>query len=95
MVAKWEVLPKDIEWHLIGHLQTNKVKHIAPFVHLIHSVDSQKLLEEINKQAKKVNRKINCLLQMHIAKEETKFGFSELEVIALLDSQGPPSAGPE
>ena len=87
MVSKWEVLPKDIEWHLIGHLQTNKVKYIAPFVHLIHSVDSQKLLEEINKQAKKVNRKINCLLQVHIAKEETKFGFSEPEVTALLDSQ--------
>jgi pyridoxal phosphate enzyme (YggS family) len=87
MVAKWEVLPKDIEWHLIGHLQTNKVKYIAPFVSLIHSVDSQKLLEEINKQAKKVNRKINCLLQIHIAKEETKFGFNEQELISLLDGE--------
>ena len=87
MVAKWEVLPKDIEWHLIGHLQTNKVKYITPFVSLIHSVDSQKLLEEINKQAKKNNRKINCLLQVHIAKEETKFGFNEHELISLLDSE--------
>jgi pyridoxal phosphate enzyme (YggS family) len=87
MVAKWEVLPKDIEWHLIGHLQTNKVKYIAPFVSLIHSVDSQKLLEEINKQARKVNRKINCLLQIHIAKEETKFGFNEQELISLLDGE--------
>lgn len=86
MVAKWEVLPKDIEWHLIGHLQTNKVKFIIPFVSLVHSVDSQKLLEEINKQGKKVNRKINCLLQVHIAKEETKFGFSEQEIMALLES---------
>ncbi|MBK5277398.1 MAG: alanine racemase, partial [Bacteroidia bacterium] len=66
MVAKWELLPKDIQWHLIGHLQTNKVKYIASLVSLIHSVDSQKLLEEINKQAKKVNRKIECLLQVHI-----------------------------
>jgi len=91
MVAKWEVLPKDIEWHLIGHLQTNKVKFVVPFVSLIHSVDSQKLLEEINKQAKKVNRKINCLLQVHIAKEETKFGFSEQELIALFNSNVFPS----
>ncbi len=84
MSAKWEILPKDIEWHLIGHLQTNKVKHIVPFVSLIHSVDSRKLLEEINKQAKKVNRKINCLLQVYIAREETKFGFSEKELLELL-----------
>lgn len=87
MVAKWEVLPKDIEWHLIGHLQTNKVKFITPFVSLIHSVDSQKLLEEINKQAKKVNRKIDVLLQVFIAKEETKFGFDEQELMALLNSK--------
>lgn len=86
MVAKWEALPKDIEWHLIGHLQTNKVKFIVPFISLIHSVDSQKLLEEINKQGKKLNRKINCLLQVHISVEETKFGFSEQELMALLDS---------
>ena len=86
MVTKWEALPKDIEWHLIGHLQTNKVKFIVPFVSLIHSVDSQKLLEEINKQGKKINRKINCLLQIYIAKEETKFGFSEQELMQLLDN---------
>lgn len=81
MTAKYEALPKDIEWHMIGHLQTNKVKYIAPFVSLIHSVDSVKLLEEINKQAKKVNRKISCLLQVYIAHEETKFGFEPDEVI--------------
>jgi PLP dependent protein len=87
MVAKWEVLPKDIEWHLIGHLQTNKVKYIAHFVSLIHSVDSQKLLEEINKQGKKANQKINCLLQIHIAEEETKFGLDEKELMSLLDGR--------
>lgn len=81
---KYEIMPKDIQWHMIGHLQSNKVKHIAPFVHLIHSVDSLKLLTEINKQAQKNNRTINCLLQIHIADEETKFGFSEEEVILLL-----------
>src|SRR5262245_45473012 len=79
LVPKYEALPKDIEWHLIGHLQSNKVKYVAPFVHLIHSVDSLKLLEEINKQAVKANRTIACLLQLHIAEEETKFGFSEEE----------------
>ena len=80
---KFEVLPKDIEWHLIGHLQTNKVKYIAPFVSLIHAVDSLKLLQEINKEALKNNRIINCLLQFHIAQEDTKFGlnFDEAEVI--------------
>ena len=76
ITGKYEQLPKDIEWHLIGHLQTNKVKYIAPFVSLIHSVDSLKLLAEINKCAAKVNRTINCLLQIHIAQEETKFGLS-------------------
>ena len=76
MTQKYALLPKDIEWHFIGHLQTNKVKYIAPFVSLIHSVDSLKLLKEINKQAEKVQRIIPCLLQIHIAKEETKFGFS-------------------
>ncbi len=86
MVAKWEALPKDIEWHLIGHLQTNKVKFIVPFVSLIHAVDSQKLLEEINKQGKKIDRKINCLLQIYIATEETKFGFSEQELMELIDN---------
>jgi len=81
MVAKYEVLPKDIQWHLIGHLQTNKVKYIAPWVSLIHSVDSSKLAEEIDKQGKKVGRVIPCLLQVHIAEEETKFGFDRNEVL--------------
>lgn len=86
LVDKYEVLPKDIEWHLIGHLQTNKVKYIAPFVSLIHSVDSLKLLQEINKQAEKNNRIINCLLQIYIAKEETKFGLSFEEAEQLIAS---------
>lgn len=86
MVEKFERLPKDIQWHLIGHLQTNKVKFIAPFVHLIHSVDSLKLLQEINKQAQKNNRIINCLLQVYIAKEETKFGLDFNELDQLLKS---------
>lgn len=73
---KQEILPNDIDWHFIGHLQTNKVKYIAPFVSLIHAVDSLKLLKEINKQAKKNNRTINCLLQFHIASEESKFGLT-------------------
>jgi len=80
LVAKFEALPKDIEWHMIGHLQSNKVKMMAPFVHLIHSVDSINLLAEIDKQAAKAGRKISCLLQVHIAKEETKFGFSPEEL---------------
>lgn len=83
---KAAVLPKDIQWHLIGHLQSNKVKYVAPFVSLIHAVDSEKLLEEINKQAIKCNRAIPCLLQIHIAKEETKFGFSEEEVLDMLST---------
>lgn len=87
MTEKWEVLPKDIQWHLIGHLQTNKVKYIAPFVHLIHSVDSLKLLAEINKQAAKHQRVISVLLQFYIAKEETKFGLDYEEAIALLNSE--------
>jgi PLP dependent protein len=86
MAEKQEKLPKDIFWHLIGHLQTNKVKYIAPFVSLIHSVDSLKLLQEINKQALKNARVIDCLLQFHIAKEETKFGLSIEEAIELLES---------
>ena len=77
---KYEVLPKDIEWHFIGHLQTNKVKYIAPYVRLIHAVDTHKLLEEINKQAQKCNRIIDCLLELHIAQEETKYGFSADEM---------------
>lgn len=83
---KYESLPKDIEWHMIGHLQSNKVKYIAPFVHLIHGVDSLKLLKEINKQGNKNNRTINCLLQIHIADEETKFGLSKDELFELLKS---------
>jgi len=86
MRDKYEVLPKDIRWHLIGHLQTNKVKYIAEWVHLIHSVDSLPLLEEINKQAQKHNRIIPCLLQVYIASEETKFGLDEDELITLLNS---------
>lgn len=86
MTSKYEVLPKDIQWHLIGHLQTNKVKYIAPFVSLIHSVDSLKLLEEINKQGKKINRVIPCLLQVYIAQEETKFGLDETELTNLISS---------
>jgi pyridoxal phosphate enzyme (YggS family) len=84
LCEKYEVLPKDIRWHLIGHLQTNKVKYAVPFVHFIHSVDSYKLLEVINKEAAKNNRIINCLLQVHIAKEETKFGFSPDELLDTL-----------
>lgn len=85
MLDKYEQLPKDISWHLIGHLQTNKVKYIAPFVHLIHSVDSFKLLKEINKQGEKNGRVIDCLLQIHIATEETKFGLDYGEATDLLE----------
>jgi pyridoxal phosphate enzyme (YggS family) len=87
MVSKHEELPKDIEWHLIGHLQTNKVKQIASFVSLIHSVDSLKLLQEIDKQAAKNNRIINCLLQIYIAKEDTKFGLDFNEAEELISSR--------
>ncbi len=80
LVDKQAVLPADIRWHFIGHLQSNKVKYIAPFVHLIHGVDSLKLLKEIDKQAAKNNRIINCLLQIHVASEETKFGMDEHEL---------------
>ena len=86
MVEKWEAMPKDIQWHMIGHVQTNKVKFMAPFVSLIHGVDSLKLLQEIDKQAKKNNRTIDCLLQIYIAEEETKFGLDEEEVGTLLSS---------
>lgn len=86
MSEKHELLPKDIEWHLIGHLQSNKVKYMAPFVAMIHSVDSLKLLQEINKQAQKNNRIIKCLLQIYIASEETKFGLDKDECKALLNS---------
>ncbi|MFD2164339.1 YggS family pyridoxal phosphate-dependent enzyme [Paradesertivirga mongoliensis] len=87
LVDKYEKLPKDIEWHLIGHLQTNKVKYIAPFISLIHSVDSLKLLIEINKQAAKQNRIIDCLLQIYIADEDTKYGLGYDEAIELLRSE--------
>lgn len=87
MAEKWEQMPKDAEWHMIGHVQTNKVKYMAPFVSLVHGVDSLKLLKEINKQAKKNSRVINCLLQMHIAEEETKFGMDEKELEELLASE--------
>ena len=79
-------LPNDINWHMIGHVQTNKVKYIAPFIYLIHAVDSLKLLKEINKQAEKNNRTINCLIQVHIAQESNKFGFEENELIELLNN---------
>jgi len=84
LIGKYEMLPKDIRWHFIGHLQSNKVKYIAPFIHLIHGVDSEKLLLEINKQAKKNQKKINCLLQVYIASEETKFGFDKTELELLI-----------
>ncbi len=87
LTEKYESLPKDIEWHMIGHLQSNKVKYIAPFVSLIHGVDSFKLLKEINKRAAQNERVINCLLQIHIAEEDTKFGFDEKEVDELLKSE--------
>jgi len=86
MVWKYDELPKDIDWHFIGHLQTNKIKYIAPFVHLIHGVDSFKLLKSIDAEAKKVGRIIPCLLQFHIAEEETKFGLSMQEATEMLNS---------
>lgn len=85
LLERAESLPKDIEWHLIGHLQSNKVKYIASFIHTIHSVDSAKLLYEINEQAAKHGRMINCLLQVHIAKEDTKFGFETTELMDFLE----------
>lgn len=86
LTTKYEELPKDIQWHMIGHLQRNKVKYIAPFVSMIHAVDSLRLLKEINKQAKKNERVINCLLQFHIAEESTKFGLDLSEAKELLSS---------
>ncbi|HLG40561.1 MAG TPA: YggS family pyridoxal phosphate-dependent enzyme [Chitinophagaceae bacterium] len=88
LTEKAEQLPKDIRWHFIGHLQSNKVKYIAPFIHLIHVADSLKLLQEINKQALKNTRTIDCLLQMHIAQEETKFGLNEDELTQVLTGIG-------
>jgi pyridoxal phosphate enzyme (YggS family) len=87
LAQKYEQLPQDIRWHMIGHLQTNKVKYIAPFVHLIHSVDRFKVLKEINKQARKNERVIDCLLQFHIAEEESKYGFDLAEAQDMLDSE--------
>lgn len=87
MTEKYEALPKDIQWHFIGHLQTNKIKYMAPYVAMIHGVDSYKLLADINKQAAKCNRRIPCLLQLHIAQEETKFGFSFDECTAMLETE--------
>ena len=86
LTEKYEQLPKDIRWHFIGHLQSNKIKYIAPFVSLIQGVDSEKLLDEINKQGEKINRIIDCLLQIHIAKEETKFGLDENELKELIST---------
>lgn len=87
LVNKQAELPKDIRWHMIGHLQSNKVKYIAPFIHMIHGVESFKLLKEINKQGKKHNRVIKCLLQFHIAQETTKFGLSYQDAIAILEDE--------
>jgi pyridoxal phosphate enzyme (YggS family) len=87
METKWKEMPKDIEWHMIGHVQTNKVKYMAHFVRLIHTVDSIKLLKEINKQALKNSRIINCLLQVKIAEEESKYGMTETDIHALLTSE--------
>ncbi len=86
MTEKWQQMPKDIEWHMIGHVQSNKVKYMVPYVKLIHGVDSLKLLKEINRQAARWRKNINCLLQIHIAEEETKFGLDENELIELLNS---------
>ena len=86
LTSKYEELPKDIEWHMVGHLQRNKVKYIAPFVHLIHSIDTLKLLKEVDKQAEKAGRTIDCLIQVHIAEESTKFGFGLEEIIPLVQS---------
>ncbi len=85
--AKHAVLPKDIKWHFIGHLQSNKIKYIAPFVHLIHSIDSYRLLQEIDRHGEKNSRKIGCLLQIHIAQEESKFGFTPEECVAMLEEE--------
>src|SRR5690554_4146262 len=86
MVDKHPQLPQDIRWHMIGHLQRNKIKYMAPFVNLIHGVDSFKLLQAINKEGKKISRVLNCLLQVHIAKEESKFGLNEQELLAIIES---------
>jgi pyridoxal phosphate enzyme (YggS family) len=87
MASKYEQLPKDIQWHMIGHVQTNKIKYMAPFVSLVHGCDRVKVLKELNKEARKNDRVIDCLLQVHIAQEETKFGFSEEEILAFAESE--------
>ncbi len=87
MESKWQEMPKDVEWHMIGHVQRNKVKYMAPFVNLIHAVDSLKLLKEINKEAEKNDRTINCLLQIKIAEEDSKFGMDEADAAKLLSSE--------
>lgn len=87
LIEKQELLPKDIQWHQLGHLQTNKVKYIAPFISLIHSVDSLKILKEINKHAQRQDRVIDCLLQVYIASEDSKFGLEHVELIELLSSE--------
>ncbi len=87
MEAKWQEMPKDVEWHMIGHVQRNKVKYMAPFVSLVHAVDSLKLLKEINKEAKKNDRIIECLLQIKIAEEDSKFGMEEADAVKLLSSE--------
>lgn len=87
MVSKSEELPQDIRWHMIGHVQTNKVKYMAPFVHLVHGCDRVKVLKEVNKQAAKCDRIIDCLIQVHIAEEDTKFGFDESELSDLIDQR--------
>ena len=86
LLPKYEALPKDIRWHFIGHLQTNKVKQIVPFVHMIHSVDSLRLLETINREAEKIGRRVKVLLEIHVAKEETKSGFSPEELLQLISN---------
>ena len=86
MTEKWEQMPKDIQWHMIGHVQTNKVKYMAPFVDLVHAVDRLKLLKELDKQAAKHNRTISCLLQIKIAEEDSKFGMSQKDALTLLES---------
>lgn len=87
MSEKWETLPKDIQWHMIGHVQTNKIKYMAPFVSLIHGCDREKVLQVVNKEAAKVKRTIDVLLQVHIAEEESKFGFDETELLEMIESQ--------
>lgn len=94
LLPKYEALPKDIRWHFIGHLQTNKVKMIVPFIHLIHSVDSVRLLETINREAEKIQRKVRVLLEVHVAKEETKSGFTPEEILFLTSRLSPLASSP-